>query len=582
MHNLQMIILPLLKQFCAETLILESTATATLDEDSAPDGFGADMDAPNVWYTYTGSGTAETITLNLCTSLYDTSVLVYTGTSGSLTLVAGNDDDATCGVGLTTRSRLNFDSDGLTTYYIAIEGWNVGSTGAYTMDVTCAATNPPAVSNQTCATALDIPVDASVNDSDNSYGDISPTQPTCDTFGSIQDVWFSFTAASATTDVTVTNGTMTSSNYSVYSGDCATLVSLGCRSNLTAANTLSLTTLTAGNVYYVQVWSNAAEQGTFTISLSDPSVCLPVATFAKVTNCPLDTTFNVTADITSLASATSVTVTDNQGSSPQTVSSAGLVNFGPYAFGTSVVLTVTNDQSPSCTLVSTAQTQAACPPANDDCASAVDLSIGGVFADNAIVGTTVGGSATTGLVFACQTNRTSDVWYTVTVPNSGTLNLETDAAAASPLTDSVLSVFSGTCGSLTEIGCDDDAGNLNFSKVILTGLTPGDVLYVGVWRYGTGSDGEFQLSAYDPSLAVASFNDGNFKSYPNPVKNVLNLSYDKAITNVAVFNLLGQEVMTKALNSNTSQIDMSHLSNGTYMVKVTADNQVKTIKVVKQ
>ena len=223
-----------------------TTATATLDEDSAPDGFGADMDSPNVWYTYTGSGTAETITLNLCASAYDSSVLVYTGTSGSLTLIAGNDDDATCGAASTTRSRLNFDSDGLTTYYIAIEGWNVGSTGAYSMDVTCAATNPPAVSNQTCATALDLTVDASVNDSDNSFGDVSAVQPTCDTFGSIQDVWFSFTATSATTDVTVTNGTMTSSNYSVYSGDCAALVSLGCRSNLTAANTLSLTNFDCG------------------------------------------------------------------------------------------------------------------------------------------------------------------------------------------------------------------------------------------------------------------------------------------------------------------------------------------------
>jgi hypothetical protein len=93
-----------------------TTATATLDEDSAPDGFGADMDAPNVWYSYTGSGSAETITLNLCNSSYDTSVLIYTGSSGNLTLVAGNDDDNTCGAGLTTRSRVSFTSDGTTTY----------------------------------------------------------------------------------------------------------------------------------------------------------------------------------------------------------------------------------------------------------------------------------------------------------------------------------------------------------------------------------------------------------------------------------------------------------------------------------
>jgi hypothetical protein len=48
-----------------------NTVAATLDENDAPDGFGADMDAPNVWYSFTGSGFSETVTLNLCGSSYD-------------------------------------------------------------------------------------------------------------------------------------------------------------------------------------------------------------------------------------------------------------------------------------------------------------------------------------------------------------------------------------------------------------------------------------------------------------------------------------------------------------------------------
>ena len=40
--------------------------------------------------------------------------------------------------------------------------------------------------------------------------------------------------------------------------------------------------------------------------------------------------------------------------------------------------------------------------------------------------------------------------------------------------------------------------------------------------------------------------------------------------------------MTKAVNANQSQIDMSSLATGAYLVKVTADNQVKTIKVFKE
>ena len=76
-----------------------NTSTATLDEDDAPDNPAADLDAPNVWYSYTGSGTAEGIISDLCPSQYDSSVLVYTGSSGNLTLVAANDDGGTdnCG-----------------------------------------------------------------------------------------------------------------------------------------------------------------------------------------------------------------------------------------------------------------------------------------------------------------------------------------------------------------------------------------------------------------------------------------------------------------------------------------------------
>ena len=83
-------------------------------------------------------------------------------------------------------------------------------------------------------------------------------------------------------------------------------------------------------------------------------------------------------------------------------------------------------------------------------------------------------------------------------------------------------------------------------------------------------------------MSAQTFDAVNFRAYPNPVKDVLNLSYNKNISNVAVFNMLGQEVFTKSLNANQSRIVMSQLSKGTYMVKVTADNQVKTIKVSKE
>lgn len=84
------------------------------------------------------------------------------------------------------------------------------------------------------------------------------------------------------------------------------------------------------------------------------------------------------------------------------------------------------------------------------------------------------------------------------------------------------------------------------------------------------------------SLATGQFDVSKFNYYPNPVKDILNISYIKDISAVSVYNLLGQEVLVKSINNKNALINMSALPSGTYMVKVTADNLVKTVKVIKQ
>lgn len=83
-------------------------------------------------------------------------------------------------------------------------------------------------------------------------------------------------------------------------------------------------------------------------------------------------------------------------------------------------------------------------------------------------------------------------------------------------------------------------------------------------------------------LKNETFDDASFVYYPNPVTDVLNISYANEISKVQVMNLLGQEVMVKSINATQSQIDMSNLTTGSYLVKVTSDNKVKTIKVIKR
>ena len=114
-------------------------------------------------------------------------------------------------------------------------------------------------------------------------------------------------------------------------------------------------------------------------------------------------------------------------------------------------------------------------------------------------------------------------------------------------------------------------------------------------RIGTADDGQVPPApcysgAYgvtldftvDTTLGSNSFDTSNFVAYPNPVKDVLNLSYKTAISNVKVINLLGQEVVNAKANTNDVQVNMSALNAGVYIVNVTVDDTVHSIKVIKE
>jgi cysteine-rich repeat protein len=224
-------------------------------------------------------------------------------------------------------------------------------------------------------------------------------------------------------------------------------------------------------------------------------------------------------------------------------------------------------------------------PANDTCANAAALTVGGTFESNTVNGLTTGANTTLSTEPSCQGNSSADTWYQIVVPASGSVTVETQITDPAELYDSVLTVYSGTCGSLTEIGCNDDGGlddNALMSKVELTGQTAGATLYVAVWKYGGDVDnaGAFKVAAYDASLSTPSFDAASLSMYPNPVKDVLNITYLGIISKVQVYSILGQEVTTKLANQN--QIDMSPLASGTYFVKVTSEGMVKTLKVIKE
>ncbi|MDP9960952.1 fibronectin type III domain-containing protein [Chryseobacterium lathyri] len=227
------------------------------------------------------------------------------------------------------------------------------------------------------------------------------------------------------------------------------------------------------------------------------------------------------------------------------------------------------------------------PPANDICSGAIALTVGGNFNANAIVGSNV--AALTDGTTTCQTNRGENVWYSVVVPASGKVTLEIQGVAGSGFVDSVLSIHSGTCGSLTNIACDDDSGVDNFSLIAVTGQTPGSTLYVSVWRYtgtvgGGSTTGQFKISAYDSSLLATSEVSGTkneIKAYPNPFADVLNISDISKVKSVSIVDLAGR--LVKTIDNPSSALQLGDLKQGMYLVTLNMkDGSSQTIKAIKK
>jgi hypothetical protein len=73
-----------------------------------------------------------------------------------------------------------------------------------------------------------------------------------------------------------------------------------------------------------------------------------------------------------------------------------------------------------------------------------------------------------------------------------------------------------------------------------------------------------------------------FEYYPNPVNDVLTVTNNNDITNISVINMLGQTVITKDINSTKTQLDMSSLNNGVYLIKIVSEGKNKTLKIIKE
>ena len=114
-----------------------------------------------------------------------------------------------------------------------------------------------------------------------------------------------------------------------------------------------------------------------------------------------------------------------------------------------------------------------------------------------------------------------------------------------------------------------------------TVIASGTVYYASQTLNGCESPSRLPITA-GIDLSNKTFQTVQLKYYPNPVDQVLNLEASKTIVAVTVFNLLGQQVLNVNPNSAAAKIDLSNLNAGTYFININAENDTKTIKVIKR
>lgn len=144
---------------------------------------------------------------------------------------------------------------------------------------------------------------------------------------------------------------------------------------------------------------------------------------------------------------------------------------------------------------------------------------------------------------------------------SFTLNLDT---ANPPVANSFTSFANG--GTISGLA-ENTEYFWSVDAINCFGVTPGTV-----WSFTTGA----ALSVEENQLV-------SFSVYPNPTSNILNIKTTKEIDNITVFNLLGQNVATFRKNDiSNDSIDLSDLSQGLYLVKISAEGTTQTIRVTKE
>jgi trimeric autotransporter adhesin len=484
----------------------------------------------DVWYSFVATQTSHTIRVSNAPST--TALALYSGGCAGLTQVSG-----ACASNYIAASSLTVGE----TYYVRVYTTSTASATFSTFDI-CVA-SPPV--NDNCTGAITLTVSATNACTNATFGSTAgatastETVPTCSATGVNDDVWYSFTATETSHTISIYN-TASTSAVALYSGSCGGLTQVTGACGTSGAGGIRVNSLTVGNVYYIRVYTTSSTVGT----ISDFNICVGVLPSNNDCTGAIALTASSTTTCTSVKGST-IGATQSTTAAPS-CSATGRNDDVWYSFVASNATQIIRVDNASATTAAAIYTGADCgsitqitgacasggttvsglnvgdtyyirvyttsatatnystfdicvtapppPPANDDCANAVAIS-------GVTNGTTVGATQSMAQEICGTATAASakDVWYTFTATSNGSAIVDVTNVAAD--FDAVLMVYSGACGSLTNIGCADGPGAGGSETTTIAGLTAGTTYYARVYGY-TAVDGSFSISVTGSAMPV--------------------------------------------------------------------------------
>lgn len=365
-------------------------------------------------------------------------------------------------------------------------------------------------------------------------------------------------------------------NSGTVAGLSATGSGLNWYSAATGGVALASTTALATGTYYVSQTINGCEGSRTAVSVTVNTTLAPTAT--AQTFCNSGTVSALVATGTALNWYSSLT------------GGAALANTTALATGTYYVSQTVNACESPRTAVSVTVNTTSAPNATATQTFCNSATVAGLTATG--TGLNWYSTSTGGTALASTTALTTGTTYYVSQTISGcqgprtavSVIINTTPAPTGAATQSLSSLL--TVGSIVVTGTNIVwyASSANAASGT-NPLSPSQLL-ANTTYYATqtvsGCTSTTSLAVTITTLANQDFDMTKFSYYPNPVIDLLNISYSQDMTSVKVFNVIGQELLNKVVNATSTQIDMSAYPNGAYFIQVATEDAMKTVRVIKK